>query len=398
MQLQKEKIIVILTVLIDVIGLGIVIPILPFYVERFGASPFQTTLLFSVFAFCSFISSPFLGALSDKIGRRPVLILSIASSAIGWFVFASAHALWVLFVGRIIDGMAAGNFPIAQSYLVDLARNEKERTTNLGIIGAVFGIGFILGPGIGATLSAISPEFPFIVVGTLATLNVVAAWFFLPETHHNRDVKKKLRFSPVAPLRAAVKDRSLLPRYIAWLLFGVAFSGMQSVFALYLHDEFGFSAQVAGYIFMIMGVVMIFNQTYGLQKIWLKYFNERSLEIWFFLLMAFGLIVADMQWFGLFVVGIVLITFAQSTLRVVMSSGVAGAAGAMRRGEVMGIMSSLLSVAMIFGPMIAGGLYQVHIKIPFMLNAMLLMIAFLIMRKFSEREKLAETANVDVLG
>lgn len=398
MKLQKEKIIIILTVLIDVIGMGIVIPILPFYVERFGASPFQTTLLFSVFALCSFISGPFLGALSDKIGRRPVLILSIASTAIGWFVFAFANALWILFIGRIIDGMAAGNFPIAQSYLVDLARNEKERTTNLGLIGAVFGIGFILGPGIGATLSAISPAFPFWIVGALATLNVIAASFFLPETHHNRDENKKLHFNPVKPLLSAINDRPLMPRYFVWLLFGIAFSGMQSVFALYLHDQFGFSAQVAGYIFMTMGVVMIFNQTYGLQKIWLKYFNERSLETWFFLLMAFGLIIADLNIFLLFVLGIVLVTFAQSTLRVVISSGVAGATDPMRRGEVMGIMSSIISISMIVGPIVAGALFQAHRNIPFVLNAMFLLVAFFIMRKYSGKEKIKEAANVEVLG
>lgn len=396
--IQKEKVIIIFTVLLDVIGLGIVIPILPFYVQNFGATPFETTLLFSVFALCSFISSPFLGALSDKIGRRPVLILSMISTAVGWFVFANANAIWILFIGRIIDGMAAGNFPIAQSYLVDLARNEKERTTNLGLIGAVFGIGFILGPGVGATLSSVSPSFPFWIVGSLATLNVIAAFFFLPETHHNLDSKKKLRFNPLIPLAQAVKDKILLPRYTAWFLFGLSFSAMQSVFSLYVHDRFGFSAQVAGYLFMGMGVVMVFNQTYGLQNIWLKYFKERTLEIWFFLLMAMGFLFADLGIFGFFLVGIFMITLAQSTLRVVMSSGVAGAAGSGRRGEVLGIMASIVSAAMIVGPMIAGVLFQLNIILPFLLDVLLLLAAFLIMIKFSPKEKLSETANVDVLG
>src|SRR3990170_5190730 len=118
--MQKEKITILLTVLVDVLGFGIVIPILPFYVTSFGASAFTVTLLFSAFAFFAFLSSPFLGALSDKIGRRPVLIGSIFSTAIGWVVFASATSIPILFLGRIIDGAAAGNFVVAQSCIVDI--------------------------------------------------------------------------------------------------------------------------------------------------------------------------------------------------------------------------------------------------------------------------------------
>jgi MFS family permease len=216
MKLQKEKIIIVLTVLIDVLGLGIIIPVLPFYVKSFGASAFTLTLLFSVFSLFSFISGPFLGALSDRIGRRPVLIVSILSTAIGWFVFASAHAIWVLFLGRIIDGMAAGNLPIAQSYLVDIARDDKERTSNLGIIGAVFGIGFIIGPAIGAALSSMSHALPFFFVAGLASLNVIGAFFFLPETHKHLDKEKKMALNPLRPLTNAVRDKSLLSRYLAW--------------------------------------------------------------------------------------------------------------------------------------------------------------------------------------
>ena len=143
---MNKKSIILLTVLIDVLGIGIIIPVLPFYVESFGASAFIVTMLFAVFSLFSFFSAPLLGAWSDRIGRRPVLIVSIASTALGWLVFAAATSIYWLFIGRIIDGLAAGNFPIAQSYLVDIAKTGKERTTNLGLIGAVFGIGLIVGP------------------------------------------------------------------------------------------------------------------------------------------------------------------------------------------------------------------------------------------------------------
>lgn len=164
---MSPKKIILLTAFIDVIGISIVIPVLPFYVESFGASAFIVTVLFSVYSLCSFLSAPYLGALSDKIGRRPVLLVSILSTALGWFVFAGAKNLWFLFIGRIIDGLAAGNLPITQSYLTDLAKDDRERTANLGLIGAIFGLAFVIGPAIGGWLGSISHALPFWTVGAL---------------------------------------------------------------------------------------------------------------------------------------------------------------------------------------------------------------------------------------
>ena len=399
MKFEKVKAIIILTVFIDVIGLGIVIPILPFYVEKFGVSAFVVTLLFSVFALFSFVSGPFLGTLSDRVGRRPILILSIASTALGWFVFASANSVWILFLGRIIDGAAAGNFPIAQSYLVDIAKNDKERTTNLGIIGAIWGIGFIIGPAIGAFLSTFSPSFPFFFVGSLATLNVIGAMFFLPETHNDRAKdQKKITLNPFLPLLNAAKDGVLRSRYVAWLLFGIAFSLMNAIFALYVGDVFGFSATLTGYVFTGMGIIIAINQTYALKKIWLKYFQEHFLEVWLFLIMALGFVFLDMKIFALFAVGSFLVTIAHSTLRVVISSSVAGAAGDQRRGEVLGIMSSILSTSMIIGPLIGGGLYLKNVHYPFLVNIVLLLVAFFIMKNCAVNPRTIQQEKVEVLG
>jgi MFS family permease len=398
MKFEKVKAIIVLTVLIDVIGLGVIIPVLPYYVESFGVSSFVVTLLFVAFALFSFVSGPFLGALSDRIGRRPVLILSIASTAIGWFTFASAHAVWVLFLGRIIDGAAAGNFPIAQSYLVDIAKNDEERTTNLGIIGAVFGIGFIIGPVIGATLSAISPSLPFWFVGALATVNTIGALFFLPETHHDREAKKaKIEINPLLPLLRGAADKKLRSRYFVWLLFGTAFAGMQSIFAMYVKDVFNYSSTVAGYLFTAMGIVLALNQTIGLKKFWLKKFKQHSLEIWLFLLMSAGFLFMDVQKIFFFGVGLLFVTLAQSTLRVVLSSSIASSAGKFNRGEVMGIMASIMSASMIIGPLMAGSLFVSNHHWPFLLNVVLLMTAFLIMRKSMAVEKVVQE-EVEVIG
>ncbi len=384
-KIQKEKLVIILTVLIDVLGMGIVIPVMPFYLQNFGASPLTITLLFSVFSLCAFLSSPILGALSDKIGRRPVLLISILSTAIGWFVFASANVLWILFLGRIIDGLAAGNIPTAQSYLSDLSKTDKERSANLGMIGAIFGIGFIVGPAIGAVLALVSPSFPFWFVGVLATINLIAAYFFLPESHHNRNQDSKISLNPVRPIAGAFKDKALRSRYLAWFLYGMGLAAQQAIFALYLNWRFGFTAAITGYIMTAMGIALVIKQGFLLKNFWLKKFKESTIEVWFFLAAAISFLILIAPSFVIFSIGLIIMITTQSVIRVVMSSRAAGIAGHQRRGEVMGIMSSVLSASMVVGPLVAGLLSQTHKLMPFIFAAFSIFLAFIVMKR-SQKE------------
>jgi len=388
MKIQREKLIILATVFIDVLGIGIIIPVLPFYLESFGANAFMLTSLFSVFSLCSFLSAPVLGALSDKIGRRPVLLLSIFSTAIGWFVFASAGKIWVLFLGRIIDGIAAGNFPIAQSYLSDLSKDEKDRTANFGTIGAIFGIAFIVGPVFGSLLSSVSPAFPFWFAGGLAAANFIGAIFFLPETHNDRKKDVKISFNPLAPLGRALQEKILRSRYAAWFFFGLAGSMLQAIFALYVGEQFGIKTSLIGFIFAGMGILMSFNQGILMKRFWLKKFKESSLEIWLFLFFAGAFLLMGINNLYLFALGMVINVFSQSVLRVVISSRVAGIAGHLRRGEVLGVMSSVLSAAMIIGPLIAGIVFEAHHSLPFIFGALALLAAFLVMKLSAEPKQI----------
>jgi len=391
MTIKKEKLIIILTVFVDVLGIGIVIPILPFYVESFGVTPFFVTLLFAVFSFFAFLSAPFLGALSDKIGRRPVLLVSIFSTAVGWFVFAGAGNIFFLFVGRIIDGLAAGNFSTAQSYLVDISKDKKERTSNLGLVGAIFGIGLIIGPMFGGLLSTISPAFPFWFVGFLAILNFIGALFFLPETHHERDKNKKIQINPLSPIIRSIKDINLRSRYLAWFLFSIAIAIEQSVFALYLDYKFGFTAAMVGYLFSGMGIIMVINQGILLKRFWLKYFKESFLEVWPFLFFAVGFILVGVGNIYILIFGLLFLIFSQSVLRVVVSSSVAGIAGKEKSGESLGIMASVMSLGMVIAPPLAGLLFEKHQAMPFFVSAFFVFLSFLVMKFYSPRvEKFVE--------
>jgi MFS transporter, DHA1 family, tetracycline resistance protein len=369
--MQKEKLIILLTVLVDVIGFGIVIPILPFYVSEFGASALMVTVLFSVYSVCSFLSSPFLGALSDRIGRRPVLLFSIASTAVGWFVFASASVLPILFLGRIIDGLAAGNFSIAQSYLIDLSKDEKDRTANIGLLGAAFGIGFTLGPMIGGMLSKFSHATPFWFAGGLATANVLIAYFTLPETNFNRSTKK-LSYHPFAPLKSAWKAKHLHPLLLGWIFFAIAQVTSQSLFALFTHRVFGFTSFTTGLLFTTIGIVVIINQGALLKRFWLPNFTDIQLEIIMFAGLAVAVMMIGTKQEMLFLAALPLLGTGQGILRTVITSRIAGSVDATMKGEVLGITSSLMSASMALVPVAAGALFELNPAIPYLLSGVVL--------------------------
>ena len=376
---MNKKFIILLTVMIDVLGIGIIIPILPFYVESFGASAFVVTVLFAVFALFSFFSAPLLGALSDRIGRRPVLIISIASTALGWLVFAAATNIIWLFVGRIIDGLAAGNFPIAQSYLIDIAKTDKERTSNLGLIGAVFGVGLIIGPLLGGLLSQISLSFPFWFVGVLAIVNTILVIRYLPETNKNLNKALKTNFNPFGPISQALKSASLKFGMIAWFLFGLALAGQQAVLSLYLAGAYNLSSFYISLVLAGMGVVLVLNQAIFLKKVWLKYFSEPKLIYIFLLVLAYGFMLLGASLPLSLIIGLFMLSVGQSVLRVVFTSLISKKNPADQQGMVLGLLSSIMSLSMILGPIVAGSLFSINMALPFWMCAVFCFLALIIM-------------------
>ena len=376
---MSKKFIILFIVFVDVLGIGIVIPVLPFFVESFSNSPSTVTSLFAIFSLCAFFSAPVLGALSDSYGRRPILLISILSTAIGWLVFASAQSLVMLFLGRIIDGLAAGNLSTAQSYMADVSTNNKERTSNFGLIGVIFGLGFIIGPAIGGILGHIDHRLPFWFVGILALINLFLAYLYLPETKilHTRTTWKMNKINPFPPIKRAFTNTKLRPGFTAWFLFGVAVAIQQSVFALYTAKIFGFQEAVVGSMMTLVGVILIINQGFLLRKFWLKYFSEPKLEILMLTGLMIGFLLMATSLLVFFVLGLILAAFGQSVLRAVMTSQLAS--DEKSRGEILGMMTSIMSLSMIVGPFTSGWLFEINTHLSFLFAAIVLLIALLVL-------------------
>ncbi len=345
------------------------------------------------FPFFSFFSAPILGAISDRKGRRPVLLVSLASSAIGWMVFAFSKSIFGLFLGRIIDGSAAGNISTAQNYLIDISKDQKEQTRNLGLIGATFGIGFIVGPLVGGALSSVSMKLPFIVVGIMATINTILAYFFLPETHHDRNTTK-LSLNPFSPIIRALKNKNILPFYLAWLLFGIAISLNNSIFALYITKVFSWTVIASGFLMALVGVIVSLNQAFMIRRVWLKYFKESFLMIWMLIPLAIGYLIMAMPFKFSFIFGLIITAFGQSTLRVIMTSQIIGLSEKKEQGENLGILASIMSLSMILGPILGGLSYEASARLPFILSGVILLITFIFV--FRSYKKVKPNEHIEI--
>lgn len=272
-----------LIVLIDMLGFALIVPLLTFFADSFGATEFQTGLLVSSYALMQMIGAPILGRLSDRYGRRPVFLISILGTFIGFLILGFANSLWWLFASRILSGLTAGNISVAQAYIADVT-DEKNRARGMGMFGAAFGIGFILGPALGGLLSQYGFSVPAFVSAALAFINLLTVYFWLPEslTAERRAElasQKKMDIS-LSALIVALQRPLVGP--LLWVRFGfaVAFNSFQTVFPLYVLYKFGLDAQQTGYILAYLGIVLVIMQG-GLIGPLSTRFNESNLLVVF---------------------------------------------------------------------------------------------------------------------
>jgi DHA1 family tetracycline resistance protein-like MFS transporter len=352
-----------LTVFIDLIGFGIVIPILPLYAEHFHASPVAIGWLTGIYSGMQIIFTPILGKLSDRFGRRPVLFVSIVGTALGFALMGLAHSLTLLFVARILAGITGGNISIPQAYIADVTAPEK-RSRAMGMIGAAFGLGFTFGPLIGGLMSRISYSAPFFFAAGLAVINALLVYLILPESlprEHRAKPHEDARITEVFQHGHGAMFGIVVGTYFFLI---VGFSIMTTLFALFTEKRFGYDAQANGYLFGFIGIVAVIVQG-GLIGRLIKIFGEVVLT-------RTGLVLTTLS--------LALLPLSNNlTVLLLVCAGLAAGSGFASpplsglasqmierswQGRALGVMQSAGSTARLLGPLLGGWLLMFDLRKP----------------------------------
>jgi DHA1 family tetracycline resistance protein-like MFS transporter len=356
---RSPLLVIFVTVFIDLVGFGIVIPVLPYYAEgtRFGATPREVGLLFASYSVMQLIFSPVLGRLSDKYGRRPILLISLLGTSIGFLILGFATTLLMLFIGRIIDGISGGNISTAQAYIADVTTKEN-RARGMGLIGAAFGLGFVFGPAIGGILSRWGITLPFLCAGGLAFANVILLYFTLPETV-TRDHPARVSAASGRgwkQLIDALRQPQLAFVLAIYFLSIVAFSIMTTVFSLFMMFRLGYDPWHSGWIFAFVGIVSALIQGGLIGKL-VKRFGEPTLVIAGGLLFTVSLFVSPFVEPAIGLIGILSVAALSSIGNALSAPSLTSlgskSASAAEQGSILGVMQSVASLARAVGPTVA---------------------------------------------
>lgn len=390
MRQRSPMVFIFITVLIDLLGIGIVIPILPYYVkilESSGDVWFAVNRamivggLTATYALMQFICAPWLGSLSDRYGRRPILLISLFGTGIGYIIFGFSENLFVispwlmltaLFVSRIIDGVTGANISAAQAYIADITTPEN-RAKGLGMLGAAFGLGFMLGPALGGVLSTYGLAVPVFVAAGLSFANVTFGYFALPESlpveHRTTVVSGSNPFRRVV---AVLQNNTIRALLVGIVLLNLAFAGMQSNFAVYSDRRFGFAAIDNAFVFVAVGLMAVIMQGF-LLRLLLPKFGEAKLAMVGMVVMAIGFEGLAIAPTGLWLYpAIVLLGAGSGMATPSLTSLISRRVDATAQGATLGGSQALVSLTMVLGPLLAGVLSDaVHVTAPYHIGGLL---------------------------
>jgi DHA1 family tetracycline resistance protein-like MFS transporter len=363
---------------LDLVGFGIIVPILGRYAERFGASGLTVGFLFASFSLAQLVCAPLLGRLSDRIGRKPVIVISLIGTAVGSFITGAAGVLWLLFAGRIVDGASGGSLSVAQAAVADIAP-EEQRPGLIGMLGAAFGIGFVLGPAIGGLAALGGPHVPFYVAGVLASINAVAAMIRLPETRHTQPRVRE-------PHERAIKaPASPVLRHLAIIGFitVVAFTAFEATFSLFGDRRFGLTEASSAAVFLGVGVVLVAIQGGAYARLVERFGTQRLFAAGITLLIAGLAVTAVAKVWPVLIIALLLLSIGQGCASPSITSLVTEHAPPDRRGEALGFQQSANGIGRVLGPPAAGAMFdRVGIWSPYVAGALLCVVAIALVARW----------------
>ncbi len=376
---NKNLLTIFLIVLIDLLGFGIILPLLPYIAEKYQANPFQIGLLTAVYSLFQLIASPILGRLSDRYGRKKILIISQLGSAAGYLLLGAANTLPLLFVSRIVDGITGGNISIAQAYIADVT-DQKNRAKGMGLIGAAFGLGFIFGPALGGLLAKFGYSVPAFFSAGVALITVMTTQLFLQESVDTKKATQspQTKFSWSEFKRVlAVQPIGLL--IIVFFIFNTAVSIQQGNFALWTQQTYHYGPTENGWLFAYIGLLIVIIQLQILPRI-IKKFSERHLLKAALLLTGFGLLLIPVLQLPVQLIFLSLLilalgnAFTNPVIQALASENVPKE----EYGGTLGFMQSAGSLGRIIGPALGGEIFFRYGKdTPFFLAAVLMFAVFL---------------------
>jgi MFS family permease len=375
---NRNLLIIAIIVIVNALGYAIIIPILYPYSLKFGLNDFQNGLLFALFSICQFISTPIIGRLSDKYGRKPLLVGSITGTALSFLIMAFAPNATFLFIARALDGITAGNIPVAMAVISDSTKPE-ERAKGFGIIGAAFGFGFIFGPAISGLTVGYSPALPFIIAAVITVIAIILTALFLPETNKHLGEVQKGKLFDFKKMIHSLRDPNLGVTFIINLLFYFAFAcaivyGFQPFTNKILH----LNATMVSVLFIIFGVVGFVAQLFFVSR-FSKYFGVKRAFTYSILGTAISFVIMFFSHsLPLFVLASIILGVFNSTVQTLIPTILSQEADAKSQGSIMGLNASYQSIGMIFGPIIGGVLASVSIPTPFIAGAVVVFLCYLL--------------------
>jgi len=371
--------IVYLTVFIDLLGFGIILPTLPYYARTFGASGAGVGVLMMAYSVAQFIGAPILGRLSDRYGRRPILLGALVGSTVSLALQGLSSSLGLMIFARTIAGLFGGSISAAQAYVADVTEPD-ERAKYMGLLGASIGMGFVFGPAIGAGLAPYGFGASAFVASGLAFLNFIAALIRLPEPARKTIGAQHLS---LGPLFIALRSPALRNILVVNFIVTVAFVAMETTFALLGADRFSLTARDLGGVFTLLGVVIVIVQG-GLVGRLAKKLGELKLVVIGVLVMALGLVlVPTTHELAISVLGLAVLAFGQALATPSLSTLLSRRATAAEQGSVLGSGQAMSALARAVGPLLAGGLYDRSVVLPYGVGAILCVCAALLMSRDS---------------